>query len=61
VAGHRTRVAQTEIDIPMAVNIEDFRTTGLPDERRKGARPFDHPVHGHAAQQRFPGALKKGR
>ena len=59
MAGHGAGVAQAEIDVAVAVHIVEVRALGLADEGRESAGPLDHPVHGHAAQQRFAGAFEQ--
>ena len=57
--GHGAGVAQAEVDVTKPVHIIELRALGLAHERRESAGPFDHPVHGHAAEQRFAGTLEQ--
>ena len=59
MAGHGPGVPEAEIDIPMPVNIEKVSTLRLAHERRECPRPLDHPVHGHACQQRLARTLEQ--
>ena len=58
--GHGAGVAQAEVDVAVAVHVVEVRALGFADEGRKSAGPLDHPVHGHAAEQRFAGTLEQG-
>ena len=59
VAGHRASIAEAEIDIAMAVDVEEVCTLRFAHEGRKCSGPLHHPVHGHAAEQRFARALEQ--
>ena len=56
MSGHGSGIAEAEIDVAMSVDIDDFGSVSFADERRKCSGPFGHPVHGHAAEERFAGA-----
>jgi hypothetical protein len=43
----------------MAVNVDEMGAVSVGDENRRLARPFFHPVHGHAAEERIFCALVK--
>jgi hypothetical protein len=45
-----------EVNVIMAVHILEMRAVGFGDEDGKFAGPFFHPIHGHAAEERFLGA-----
>ena len=51
VPGHRTGVAEAEVDVLVAVDIREPRPVGLGDEQREGARPARHPRHRNAGEQ----------
>ena len=52
VAGHRTGVAEAEIDVVMAVDAVKARARGRFHEEGKGRRPLAHPVHRDAVEER---------
>ena len=51
VTGHGARVAETEVDVVMAVDAREVRTARPIHERRISAGPLHHPVHGNAGKQ----------
>ena len=51
MAGHRTSVAQAEVDVLMAIDVTEMGPRGALDEDREPARPLDHPVHRHAGEE----------
>ena len=57
VPGHRARVAEAEVDVLVAVDVDDPRALRLLDEHREAARPASHPAHRDAEQERRAGAL----
>ena len=57
VPGHRARVAEAEVDVLVAVDVDDPRALRLLDEHRESARPASHPAHRDAEQERRAGAL----
>jgi len=57
VAEHGAGVAEAEVDVLVAVDIEEAGALSALDEQRGGRRPVAHPVHRHAAEQRMSGAL----
>jgi hypothetical protein len=59
VPGHGARITQAQVDVTMAIDIEEFGAPRLAHKRRESASPFRHPVHGHAAQQRLTCTLKQ--
>ena len=59
MASHRAGVAEAEVSVAVAVDIEEVRTLRLAHKWREGPRPFHHPVHGHTGQQRFARTLKQ--
>jgi hypothetical protein len=59
VAGHGSGVAEAEVGVAVAVDVEEVRSLRLANEWREGAGPFHHPVHGHAGQQRLARALEQ--
>ncbi len=64
MAGHRTGVAEAEVDVLVAVDIGEAGAVSLVEEERKGARPAGHPCHRHAAEQvgaRVGGHLRRPR
>jgi hypothetical protein len=50
VAGHRAGIAEAEIDVTVAVDVEELGAPRFTHERRECAGPLRHPVHGHAAE-----------
>ena len=58
--GHGSGVAQADINVAMSVDIDDFGAVSFTDERRECPGPFGHPVHGHAAKERFGSAGEEG-
>ena len=59
VPGHGAGIAEAEIGVAVAVHVHEVCALGIAHEGREGARPLDHPVHGHAAQQRFAGPFEQ--
>jgi hypothetical protein len=59
MAGHGPGVAQTQIDVLVAVGVDDPGTSGAAAEQRERARPAAHPVHRYAAHERTGGGLGK--
>ncbi len=59
VSRHGAGIAEAQVDVAMAVDVEELGAPRLAHERREGARPFRHPVHGHAPEQRLARALKQ--
>ena len=57
VPGHRARVAEAEVDVLVAVDVDDPCALRLLDEDRESARPASHPAHRDAEQERGAGAL----
>ncbi len=53
MAGHRARVAETEIDGVVAVDAAEARARRRVDEEGIGRSPFAHPVHRDAVEQRM--------
>src|SRR5437667_3986992 len=60
MSSHSAGIAQAEVNVAKSVHIVELSPLGLTHERWEGASPFDHPVHGHAAEQRFAGTFKQG-
>ncbi len=56
---HGTGVAQTEVDVAVAVSIHELDADGLLNEKGKGCLPVDHPEHGYAIKQMEPGLFGK--
>src|SRR5450432_1764459 len=52
MAGHGAGVAETQIDVVVAVNVGEVRAVSRLDEDGKRPGPFFHPVHRHTAKQR---------
>ncbi len=52
VAGHRAGVAEAEVDVLVAVDVDDPRACRLLDEDREAAGPARHPAHRDAEQER---------
>ena len=61
VSCHGSGITQAEIDVAVAIDIEELRATRLAHKGRKRTGPLRHPVHGHATQQGFARALKQRR
>jgi hypothetical protein len=59
VAGHGSGVAEAEVGVAVAVDVEEVRALGLAHEGRKCSGPLDHPVHGDASEQRLAGAFEE--
>jgi hypothetical protein len=59
VPGHRTRVAQAEVDVLVAVDIGEVGPSSILDEEREGSRPLDHPVHRDAVEKGALGTLEQ--
>jgi hypothetical protein len=57
VPGHRAGVAEAEVDVLVAVNVDDPRSLRLLDEHGEPAGPARHPAHRHAEQERGARAL----
>ena len=57
MSGHRTGVAEAEVDVLVAVDIDDARALRLGQEERVRAGPAHHPRHRYAAQQRSARAV----
>jgi len=51
VAGHRAGVAEAEVDVVVAVDVDEMRAAGGFYEDGESAGPFVHPVHGNAAKE----------
>jgi hypothetical protein len=60
MASHSAGIAQTEVNVAEAVDIVKVRALRLADERWECSGPLDHPVHGHAREQRLLAALEEG-
>jgi hypothetical protein len=60
VAGHGSGVAEAEVGVAVAVDVEEVCALGFADEGRKCAGPFHHPIHGDTSEQRFAGAVEEG-
>ncbi len=60
MAGHRSGIAEAEIDVFAAVHVGEVRAVSFGDENRKSSSPLFHPVHGDAAHQGMAGALVEG-
>ncbi|MNE30468.1 hypothetical protein D3C80_1239850 [compost metagenome] len=56
VAEHAAGIAQAEVDVLAAVDVDEARALGALDEQRHRRRPVAHPVHRHAAEQRMASA-----
>ena len=57
VAGHRAGVAEAEVDVGVAVDVDQGVALGVVEDDRVGARPAGHPVHRHAGEQRPLGGV----
>ena len=57
MAGHRPGVAEAEVGVDVAVDVDELRPLGALEEDREIPRPARHPVHRHAGEQRILGAL----
>ena len=51
VTGHRAGVAEAEVDVVDAVDVDEVGAVRRIDEDRERARPAGHPVHRHSTQQ----------
>ncbi len=51
VAAHRTRVAEAEVDVLVAVDVGEAAPARVGDEEREPAGPLGHPVHRHSGQE----------
>ena len=60
VTRHRTRVAEREVDVGVAVEVGDAAARGLGEEDREAAGPLGHPRHRHAADQVGGGGGRRG-
>jgi hypothetical protein len=60
MASHCPSIAEAEIEVAMAVHVQELGAVSFGHKWRERAGPFCHPVHGHAAKQRFAGALEQG-
>ena len=58
MSGHRSGITEAEVDVTVAVDVEEVRALRLAHEWRESSRPLHHPVHGHTSEQRFARALK---
>ena len=61
VTSHRTGIAEAEIDVVVPVHVGEVGTRGDIDIEREGTCPLDHPVHGHAVEQRRASAVIERR
>src|SRR5579863_2617 len=52
MAGHCSGIAEAKINVVPAVDVGEVRTFCGLDKNREWARPFFHPVHGNAAEER---------
>ena len=59
VAGHGARVAEAEVEVPVAVHVAEVRALRVFDEEGESACPPHHPVHGHAAEKARPRAIEQ--
>jgi hypothetical protein len=50
MAEHGAGIAQAEVVVGVAVDIDQRGAVGLAHEQRKGRAPIEHPMHGHAAK-----------
>ena len=57
VAGHRARVAEREVDVLVAVDVDDAGAVRLRVEERIAAHPLRHPGHRHAEDLHRPRLL----
>jgi hypothetical protein len=57
VAGHCAGVAEAKIDIVAAIEVGEVGALGGFYKNGESARPFFHPVHGHAPEERGLGAM----
>jgi hypothetical protein len=60
VARHRSRVAEAEVDVVVAVDIAEARALRLGGEDREAARPADHPRHRDAGEEGARSLLGEG-
>jgi hypothetical protein len=56
---HGAGVAKAKVDISKPVHVVTLGALRLAHKWWEGARPFDHPVHGHATEQRFASTFKQ--
>ena len=61
VAEHRAGVAETEIDVGVAVDVFELDAARLADEQRMRRAPVAHPVHRHAVQPMCRARLREPR
>ncbi len=54
---HRPRVAEAEVDVLVAVDVDESCPLRLAHEHGKASRPLPHPVHGDALEERRPRTL----
>jgi hypothetical protein len=57
VPGHRAGVAEAEVDVLVAVDVDDPCAARLLDEHREPAGPARHPAHRDAEEKRRAGTL----
>ncbi|MCY1429437.1 hypothetical protein D9M71_453540 [compost metagenome] len=60
MAEHGAGVAETEVDVLVAVDIVEARPLGAFDEQRAGRRPVGHPVHRYAGVEGLVRTLGEG-
>ena len=59
VAGHCARVAEAEVDVVVPVDVGEMRARRRFHVDGKRARPLEHPVHRHTAEERFGCPLRE--
>ena len=59
VPGHRTRVAEAEVDVLDPVDVDEARSLRLCTNTGKPPGHFAHPVHRHALEERCPRPLRE--
>ncbi len=59
VPGHRTGIAEAEIEVAVPVHVGEVGAPPFLYEHRKATGPLGHPVHRHPFQQVRPGALRQ--
>ena len=55
MAGHRTGVAEAEIDVLTPADVREAAAAGIGHEQREAPRPLRHPVHRHAGEKVLTG------
>ena len=59
VTGHRSGVAETEVDVLVPIDVDETCSRGTLDEHGVGSRPARHPRHGYPAEQVRPRFLRQ--